>query len=81
MVVICVLNGEIRPFGRRHRTRDVKKLRRTHPVTVAVVPLTGVDHVVDREIRQPLLVSVCSRSLFWLPEFNDELCLIRLYFF
>ena len=54
-------------------------IRRTHPVVAAVVSSIGVDCAVDREILWLLLVSVCSHSLFWLPECNSDLRLMRLY--
>ena len=79
MVIIRVLNGKIKPFGRRYRTWDFEKLQRTHLVEATVVLLTGIDHAVDRKILRPYFVSVYSPFLFWLPEFNDELRLMRLY--
>ena len=48
----------------------------THLVTTDVVSLTGVDHVVDWKILWPLLVSVCSRFLFWLSKLSGELRLV-----
>ena len=56
-----------------------RTMRRTHIVVAAAVLLTDIDHAVDWKILWPILVSMCSRSLFWLFEFNSELFLMRLY--